>query len=201
LTGSVDRDGHYHEHMSAEAFAKSLPPVVTLEDLTAMIEDDDYGHRFELSPERTVIITPPPDTQHAGIASDLFAWLLAAGWPPRQILQAVGVRISLPDGDGGRMPDLTLWAKRPQGVWPVTNDLLLAVEIVSPSSKSMDRELKVKEYARAGSPRYWVVDRDAPNTVTLYRLTGTDGYESVAKMPLAWLLQSSPNDHLPSPQG
>src|SRR6185436_976403 len=137
--------------------------------------------------------------EHAGIATDLTLWLAAAGWPGRQILQAVGIRISLPDGDGGRIPDLTLWSKRPQGVWPAITDLLLAVEIVSPSSKSMDRELKVKEYARAGIPRYWVVDRDTANTVTLYRLTATDGYESVAKLPLAWLLQSSPDDHLPSP--
>ncbi|WP_436523659.1 Uma2 family endonuclease [Actinoplanes sp. HUAS TT8] len=184
--------------MSAEAFAKSLPPVVTLDHITDMIETDGYGHRFELSPEGAVTITPLPDTEHAGIASDLFAWLLASGRPPRQILQAVGIRISLPDGDGGRIPDLTLWSKRPQGVWPAIADLLLAVEIVSPSSRSMDRDLKVKEYARAGIPRYWVVDRDAANTVTLYRLTETDGYESVTKLPLAWLLQSSPDDHLPS---
>lgn len=114
-------------------------------------------------------------------------------------MQAVGIRLSLPDGDGARIPDLTLWAKRPQGVWPVITDLLPAIEIVSPSSKSMDRELKVEEYARAGIPRYWVVDRDAANTVTLYHLVESGGYESVAKLPLAWLLQSSPGDHLPPP--
>jgi Uma2 family endonuclease len=189
--------GLYHGRMSAEAFAKSVPPVVTLKNLTEMIEADRYGHRFELSAEGVVTITPPPDAEHAGIASDLFAWLLAAGWPPRQILQAVGIRISLPDGDGGRIPDLTLWAERPQGVWPEITHLLLAVEIVSPSSKSMDRDLKVKEYARAGIPRYWVVDRDAANTVTLFRLAGTGDYETATKLPLAWLLQSSPDDHLP----
>jgi Uma2 family endonuclease len=184
--------------MGAEAFTKSLPPVVTLEDLTGMIEADEYGHRYALSPDGAVTITPPPDTERAGIATDLTLWLEAAGWPGRQILQAVGIRISLPDGDGGRIPDLTLWAKRPQGVWPIVTDLLLAVEIVAPSSRSVDRELKVKEYARAGIPRYWVVDRDAANTVTLYHLTDTGGYESVATMPFAWLLQSSPDDHLPA---
>ncbi|MFI1990128.1 Uma2 family endonuclease [Actinoplanes sp. NPDC020271] len=183
--------------MSAEAFARSVPPVVTLNHLTDMIEADEYGHRFELSPEGAITITPPPDTEHAGIASDLFAWLLAAGWPARQILQAVGVRISLSDGDGGRIPDLTLWAQRPQGIWPPVTDLLLAVEIVSPSSRSMDRDLKVKEYAEAGIPRYWVVDRDTANTVTLYHLADTGAYDLVTKLPLAWLLQSSPEDHLP----
>ncbi len=184
--------------MSAEAFAKSMPPTVTLSDLTAMIEADEYGHRFELSPEGAITITPPPDTEHAGIASDLMLWLAAAGWPGRQILQAVGIRISGPDGDGGRIPDLTLWSRRPQGVWPTITDLLLAVEIVSPGSKSMDQDTKVKEYARAGIPRYWVVDRDTANTVTLHRLTAAGDYETTTKLPLAWLLQTSPDDHLPT---
>ncbi|GAA2685236.1 Uma2 family endonuclease [Actinoplanes palleronii] len=183
--------------MSAEAFARSLPRTVTLTDLTAMIEADEHGHRFELSAEGAITITPPPDTDHAGIASDLQFWLTGAGWPTRQVLQAVGIRIPGPDGDGGRIPDLTLWAQRPQGIWPALTDLLLAVEIVSPGSRSMDQDTKVKEYARAGIPRYWVVDRDAANTVTLYRLTDAGIYEAATKMPLAWLLQSSPDDHLP----
>ncbi|WIM97305.1 Uma2 family endonuclease [Actinoplanes oblitus] len=183
--------------MSAEAFAKSVPPVVTLNNLTAMIEADEYGHRFELSAEGVVTITLPPDAEHAGIASDLFAWLLAAGWPPRQILQAVGIRISLPEGDGGRIPDVTLWTEPPQGVWPKTTRLVLAIEIVSPSSRTTDREHKVKEYARAGIPHYWVVDRDPANTVTLYRSNGSDDCETATKLPLAWLLQSAPGDHLP----
>ena len=184
--------------MNAEAFVKSLPPVVMLKHLAGLIEADEDGNRYELSPEGVVTITPPPDAEHAGIATDLLLWLAAAGWPGRQILQAVGIRIVLPDGEGGRIPDLTLWAQPPQGVWPEITHLLLAIEIVSPSSKSMDRDLKVKEYARAGIPRYWVVDRDAANTVTLYQLTESNGYEVTTKLPLAWLLRSAPDDHLPS---
>ena len=41
-----------------------------------------------------------------------------------------------------------------------------------------------------------VVDRDDAQTVTLYRLTSDNTYTERAKMPLAWLLQTDPGDHL-----
>ncbi|MFY1617061.1 hypothetical protein [Micromonospora sp. WMMD736] len=40
------------------------------------------------------------------------------------------------------------------------------------------------------------MDRDGAQTVTLHRLGGDGSYEEHAKMPLAWLLQSAPADHL-----
>jgi Uma2 family endonuclease len=157
---------------------------------------DRYGHRYEMSPEGAVSIMPPPDSEHAAIASRLFAWLLLAGWPADQILQAVGVRLPGPVGDGGRIPDLTIWsAPQPRSVWLPLNDLHLAIEIVSPSSAAMDGGTKVQEYAEAGIPRYWVVERDAAQTVSLHVLGPDGAYEVSAKMPLGWLLQTKPADH------
>ncbi|MFG1882347.1 Uma2 family endonuclease [Micromonospora sp. NPDC049102] len=75
-------------------------------------------------------------------------------------------------------------------------EIALVVEIVSPGSEAMDSVTKVREYASAGIGQYWVVDRDGPQTVTLHRLGGDGSYEEHAKVPLAWLLQSSPADHL-----
>jgi len=182
--------------MSAQAFGGQLPAVVTLDDLAAMIAADQYGHRYELSPEGALSVMPPPDSEHAAIASRLFAWLILAGWPADQVLQAAGIRIPGRDGDGGRIPDLTVWAgPQPRSVWLSLADLLLAVEIVSPGSEATDDMIKLREYARAGIPRYWVVDRDAALTVTMYVLGPDRTYELVAKMPLAWLLQTAPADH------
>ncbi|MFV2085176.1 hypothetical protein [Micromonospora sp. LOL_021] len=45
-------------------------------------------------------------------------------------------------------------------------------------------------------PQYWVVDSDGAQTVTLHRLAAHGTYQESAKMPLAWLLQTSPADHL-----
>src|SRR5262249_61528060 len=101
----------------------------------------------------------------------LLVWLAMAGWPAEQVLQAAGIRIPGPAGDGARMPDLTLWAKpQPRSVWLSVADILLVTEIVSPGSEAMDEMGKIREYARARIPRYWGVDRDAAQTVTRYRL-------------------------------
>src|SRR4051812_14471800 len=154
--------------MSAETVGMHMPSVVTLDDLAAMIAADRHGHRYETSPEGALSVMPPPDSEHAAIASRLLVWLATAGWPAEQILQAAGVRIPGPDGDGGRIPDLSLWSKpQPRSVWLTVADLLLVVEIVSPGSEAMDSLVKRREYALAGIPQYWVIDRDAAQTVTL----------------------------------
>ena len=102
---------------------------------------------------------PPPDSEHAAIASRLLVWLAMAGWPAEQVLPAAGVRIPGPTGDGGRIPDLTLWARpQPRSVWLSVADILLVIEIVSPGSEAMDEMIKRREYARA-----------AAQMVTLYR--------------------------------
>jgi Uma2 family endonuclease len=183
--------------MSAETVGMHMPPVVTLDDLAAMIAADRHGHRYETSPEGALSVMPPPDSEHAAIASRLLVWLAMAGWPAEQVLQAAGVRIPGPDGDGGRIPDLTLWSKpQPRSVWLAVADILLVIEIVSPGSEAMDEMVKRHEYARAGIPRYWVVDRDASQTVTLYRISQAGEYEVATKLPLAWLLNTTPADHL-----
>jgi Uma2 family endonuclease len=174
-----------------------LPPVVTLDDLVAMMAADRYGYRYEMSSGGTLFILPLPDSEHAAIASRLMLWLAAAGWPADQVLQAVGIRIPGPNGDGGRIPDLTLWSKpQPRGVWLALTDLLAVIEIVSPGSEAMDEMVKRREYAQAGIGRYWLVDRDAAQTVTLHRLGASGEYDVVTKLPLAWLLKTEPADHL-----
>src|SRR3954447_17239350 len=157
--------------MSAESVGMHMPSVVTLDDLPAMIAADPHGHRYEISPEGALSVLPPPDSKHAAIASRLFAWLILAGWPAEQVLQAAGIRIPGPEGDGGRIPDLTVWSKpQPRTVWLRVVDLLLVIEIVSPSSEAIDEVVKRREYARAGISQYWVVDRDPAQTVSMYEL-------------------------------
>ncbi|BBH63789.1 hypothetical protein ACTI_04740 [Actinoplanes sp. OR16] len=120
-----------------------------------------------------------------------------AGWPAEQVLQVAGVRISGQGRDGGRIPDISVWRRPPpRGVWLAVTGLLLTIEIVLPGSEAMDEVTKRREYASAGIPQYWVVDRDDARTVTLYQLSSEAGYTERARMPLAWLLQTDPGDHL-----
>jgi Uma2 family endonuclease len=57
-------------------------------------------------------------------------------------------------------------------------DVLLAVEIISPGSRSVDLRLKPFEYAEAGIPHYWVIDLDPPvPSITVFGLGAPgDGY-------------------------
>jgi Uma2 family endonuclease len=182
--------------MSAEAIGRHMPTVVSLDDLTAMMTADPHGHRYETSPEGVLSVMPPPDFGHAFIANRLMAWLIAAGWPLDRFAQAVGLRIPGEDGGvGGRTPDLILWDKpQTRGIWLPVKDVLLVIEIISPGSEGADTVTKRIEYARAGIPRYWTVGRDANETVTMYRLAD-DGYEVLATTPLAWVLNTSPDDY------
>src|SRR4051812_41176610 len=158
--------------MSADAVGRHMPAVATLDDLSAMMAADPHGHRYETSPEAVLSVMPPPDFEHAVIATRLMAWLIMAGWPLDQITQAVGLRIPGPDGKvGGRIPDLVVWGGAQQSaVWLPVADVLLVVEIVSTGSKAADTVSKRDEYSAVGIPRYWTVERDAAHTVTMYAL-------------------------------
>ncbi|MCA1655778.1 MAG: Uma2 family endonuclease [Pseudonocardiaceae bacterium] len=57
------------------------------------------------------------------------------------------------------------------------SEVLLAVEIVSPSSKRIDHVHKRSDYADAGILSYWIVDVDQPISLTECRLTGEFGYQ------------------------
>src|SRR4051794_9248637 len=147
--------------MSAEAVGRHMPAIITLDDLAAMISADTHGRRYETSPEGVLSVVPPPDSEHAVIATRLMAWLIAAGLPLEQIMQVAGVRIPDPDGDGGRMPDLTVWSRpQPRAVWLPVDDLVLAIEIVSRGSEAIDQVAKASEYAGVGIRQYWTVARD-----------------------------------------
>jgi Uma2 family endonuclease len=181
--------------MSAETVGRHMPATITLDDLAAMMAADEH-HRYEISPEGVLSVMPPAGYTHAIIATRLMSWLLAAGLPAERIAQAVGLQIPGRSGGlGGRIPDLLVWAKaQTDAVWLPVADVLLVVEIVSPGSEATDTVAKKAEYAGAGIPQYWTVDQDPAQTVTMYRLQG-DQYQAQATVPLAWLLNTAPNDH------
>ncbi|WP_405431808.1 Uma2 family endonuclease [Micromonospora sp. NBC_00617] len=181
--------------MSSEAVGRYMPPVVTLDDLTAMMAADE-NHRYEISPEGVVSIMPPPGYAHAIIATRLMVWLAQGGVSADRVAQAVGLRIPGRDGGvGGRIPDLVVWSKaQTDAVWLPVADVLLVIEIVSPGSEGVDTVTKRNEYAAAAIPQYWVVDQDSTQTVTMHRLEG-EHYVARATMPLAWVLNTAPEEH------
>ncbi len=67
--------------------------------------------------------------------------------------------------------------------WQEAGRLLLAVEVLSPSTARADRTVKRKLYQRQGVPQYWIVDLDA-RLVELWR-PGDDRPEIVTQR-LEW---------------
>lgn len=181
--------------MSAEAVGAQMPTQITLDDLAVMAAADE-NHRYELSPEGVLSVMPPADPEHALLVSRMFAWLLTNGYGPEQVVTDCGI-----DVGGGRVPDLTVWAQgsppRPaRSSYAGTAGLLLVVEVVSRGSEVVDRIIKKAEYAKAGIPRYWFVERDSAGTVhrhVLDRDTGEYEPDPAGHQPIAWLLATLPD--------
>ena len=53
----------------------------------------------------------------------------------------------------------------------------LVVEVLSPSTEARDRGIKMRAYARAGVPHYWILDTDGPRIEE--RVLDDDGYRLV----------------------
>ncbi|WP_255450117.1 Uma2 family endonuclease [Skermania sp. ID1734] len=136
---------------------------MTVKDLEGMPDD---GRRYELI-DGVLIVTPTPGTRHQRIALRLFALLDDACPPEYGVLAAPyavhwGDYIELqPDVLVGRFEDFTA---RDLPVPPV-----LAVEVLSPSTRLIDLNTKKAVYERLGVPSYWVIDPAEPR-LTVFEL-------------------------------
>ncbi|MEG3636862.1 Uma2 family endonuclease [Micromonospora palythoicola] len=136
----------------------------TLEDLLALPDD---APRVELV-DGVIHVTPSPTLGHQDISSLLWLWLRAHAPDHLRAAQAVGVGLS---HNTCRQPDVLLCrAGLPSDrsrLRPA--DVVLAVEVVSPGTRRVDRFAKPGEYAAAGIPFYWRIEQN-PVHVYAYRL-------------------------------
>ncbi|HEU4631343.1 MAG TPA: Uma2 family endonuclease [Gemmatimonadaceae bacterium] len=71
----------------------------------------------------------------------------------------------------------------PEPTWREVTGLLLAVEVVSPSSARRDHGVKRRYYQRHGVPEYWIVDLDAR---LVERWRPADERPEILSEALAW---------------
>lgn len=87
-----------------------------------------------------------------------------------QIEQEMTVRL---DDRNRPEPDVVVTTATydPNRTWHKPADVVLVVEVTSPESEHRDRTVKLRKYAEAGIPHYWVIDEepDGP-AVHLYEL-------------------------------
>lgn len=155
---------------------------LTVADFLALPEDNMF--RWELQ-EGCLVMSSRPALRHQRALAKLYAQLLAQ-LPDHltPILESeVDLELGGPDEPGFvRVPDI--YVADTAAVDAATEDdrvlhaseLLLAVEIVSPSSRRTDGIVKRAEYADAGIANYWIIDLDRPVSLLACHLAEEFGY-------------------------
>ncbi|MFT4188856.1 MAG: Uma2 family endonuclease [Aeromicrobium sp.] len=135
----------------------------------------DDGHRYELV-DGVLIVSPAPSWGHQRVLRRIFRHVDAACAPENEVIFApFDVILS---ENTSLQPDLVMAARTDFAVKGLFSTPLLAVEVLSPSTRGVDLLLKKERLERAGCPHYWVVDPDEPS-VTAWALA--DGsYHQVA---------------------
>lgn len=151
--------------------------VYTVEDLYAYREQRD-DMTIQLI-EGELVVSPSPSFAHQVLHSRLFGILLAAAPEPWLVLSApLDVRA------GERtvvQPDLLVVDGTRREDSQITAPPVLAVEILSPSSRGTDLVRKPEVMARFGVRHYWVLDPLNPAIRAFRLLEGT--YESGLVVP------------------
>lgn len=140
---------------------------LTRTDLEAMPDDD--GHRYELI-DGVLIVSPAPRVRHQRVLFGV-ARLVDDACPADLEVLFAPVDVVLAN-DTVIQPDLIVASRTAFTEKDLPAAPLLAVEVLSPSTRGVDLLLKKERLARAACPHYWVVDPDEPSAVAW---TLTDG--------------------------
>ena len=135
------------------------------------------GNRYEVI-DGALYVTPPPSFWHQNAITKLLKYLIPHiedGRLGKVVTAPVGVVL---DEDDGVQPDIVFVARERLGI--ISNRGIegapdLVVEVLSPSTQARDRGIKMRRYAAAGVPHYWILVRRS-RAVEAYRL-GERGYE------------------------
>jgi Uma2 family endonuclease len=148
---------------------------------TDIWDTPDDGKRYEVI-DGELYVAPPPVWKHQnGLANLLF--ILTAFIRAHDLGKIVPAPVGVVlDEHNGIQPDI-IYIRRERlsiiserGVEGAPD---LVVEVLSPSTRSRDKGVKMRRYAAAGIPHYWQLD---PRTDSLeaYRL-GEQGYQLVGR--------------------
>ena len=157
--------------MSVMSTATGLPRgrPLTRTDLADMPED---GHRYELI-DGTLIVSPAPRTRHQQVVVELVT-LLRPLVPEELQLLVAPYDVVLAD-DTVIQPDLLIARREDLTESDLPAPPVLAIEVLSPSTRGLDLLLKRERLQRAGCAHYWVIDPDQP-AITAWSLDAAGRY-------------------------
>jgi Uma2 family endonuclease len=117
-------------------------------------------------------VSAAPSKLHQRAVGNLY--ILLRGVCPAELEVFLAPTDYQPTRTRSLQPDLLVVSRSDPGGGAVTTPLALAVEVLSPSSRSIDRLLKRELYEQAGVAQYWLVDPAEPS-VTVWSRIG-EGY-------------------------
>ena len=151
-------------------------PSITWQDVQQMPDD---GNRYEAI-EGDVYMTPAPTFRHQRVSLRLAITLerLLEESGHGVVVQAP-LGVEFPATGEGVQPDLLFVSEARRGI--ISNAWIsgapdLVVEILSPSTASRDRGLKLRLYERQGVREYWIADSDE-NAIDVWRFGEEPAHE------------------------
>jgi Uma2 family endonuclease len=137
----------------------------TVHDLDLLPEE---GLRYELL-DGTLLVGPAPTRRHQRAALRLGILLTAACPPDMEVM--IAPLDWRPDIRTSLQPDVLVLANRNLES-PAADSMILAVEVLSPSSRRKDVVYKRSKYEDSGVASYWIVDPETPSVTALDLLDG-----------------------------
>lgn len=145
----------------------------TVADLEDMPDD---GRRYELI-DGELLVSPAPGLPHQSVIGGLYRLLYAAC--PDDLYVIIAPFAVQPDQFNEVQPDVLVarFAELTKTNLPTAP--VLAVEVLSPSGRLIDLNLKRAVYQRMGVPSYWIVDPEVPE-LTVLELDASGEYQRKA---------------------
>src|SRR5262249_53489833 len=145
--------------------------------LKRKLDYDDYvrlpddGKRYEIL-DGELYVTPAPSPLHQRVSKRLQR-KLEDYFEARQLGEVFNAPIDMILGRHDvAQPDILVVTNAGQiSGRGIEGAPLLVVEVLSPSTRRHDREVKVRRYATLGVPHYWIVDPEG-QWIARYRLEG-----------------------------
>ena len=159
----------------------------------------DDGLQYELA-DGVLLVSPAPVPRHQVVVGEVYLLLRASCPADLQVLVApVDYQ---PTERRSLQPDLLVVRRDDVGPTRIVAPLVLAVEVLSPSTRSKDLLLKRGLYEDSGVASYWVVDPEEPSVLALelrdgrYVEAGRAVGNDVLRLHLPFPVELTPQDLL-----
>jgi len=189
MAAKVQEAGRWHPDL--------LDGEWTVELLEALPDD---GLRYELI-DGTLLVSPLPTPRHQAAIGELY--LLLRATCPEDHFVFLSPLDWQPDGRTSLEPDLLVVRRDRIGAKNITQTPTLVIEVISPSSRRIDRTLKLSRYAGGGISHYWVVDPMTPSVDIYefhqgeYRLVASAAVDESVVVTAPFPVTVTPNNLVP----